>query len=448
MRADPADLGHVRKRGLLDELLQIVAADWGSGAPVAVVPVPVGARGRPWSWGCGRTRRAPALVAALCAARPRPAPEPPLLRCCHRHAHRRRPHECRARGRDYLCSSHGSLLTRGWLHANAGAAGIADAAGRPATCVHWTISALALMLHSSACTPRRSLSGNGASSAATAHVPDTWARARARARCVVATAPQGRCGHIQHREGLGSRDHSSPTSRPRESRPWNGPLTRTASRSPLPTARPTCVRRGLPMALCGWRALGRRAICTRPTRQRSRAGRTDQGVDPSWPPTSGRRASRCDRMGSAPTCPPRPSLEQIRRRPRRLQPRRRGSGVRIQLEVHGPDTSHIPAIHRILQHAGEAPALWVCWNSNQTDLKTAGSTRTSASCNTASARCTCATSTSTNTHGDNWCSCSGQRASTAIATPSSGNRPAMVCAAQYFKAMFRALEGGGEGEHV
>jgi sugar phosphate isomerase/epimerase len=48
------------------------------------------------------------------------------------------------------------------------------------------------------------------------------------------------------------------------------------------------------------------------------------------------------------------------------------AGIRIQLEVHGPQTSHVPAIHRILQHAGEPPALYVCWNSNQTDLEDGG----------------------------------------------------------------------------
>jgi sugar phosphate isomerase/epimerase len=47
-------------------------------------------------------------------------------------------------------------------------------------------------------------------------------------------------------------------------------------------------------------------------------------------------------------------------------------GVRLQLEVHGPGTSPLPAIHRILQHAGEPAALWVCWNSNPTDLEDGG----------------------------------------------------------------------------
>jgi sugar phosphate isomerase/epimerase len=47
-------------------------------------------------------------------------------------------------------------------------------------------------------------------------------------------------------------------------------------------------------------------------------------------------------------------------------------GVKIQLEVHGPETAHVPRIHRILQHAGEPPALWVCWNSNQEDLQDGG----------------------------------------------------------------------------
>jgi sugar phosphate isomerase/epimerase len=47
-------------------------------------------------------------------------------------------------------------------------------------------------------------------------------------------------------------------------------------------------------------------------------------------------------------------------------------GIHIQLEVHGPETERVPNVHRILQHAGEPPALFVCWNSNQTDLEDGG----------------------------------------------------------------------------
>ena len=66
------------------------------------------------------------------------------------------------------------------------------------------------------------------------------------------------------------------------------------------------------------------------------------------------------------------SLEQIGRALAECSRTAADLGVRIQLEAHGPKTSHIPAIHRILQHAGEHAALWVCWNSNQTDLEDAG----------------------------------------------------------------------------
>jgi sugar phosphate isomerase/epimerase len=66
------------------------------------------------------------------------------------------------------------------------------------------------------------------------------------------------------------------------------------------------------------------------------------------------------------------SLEQIGRALAECSRAAADAGIRIQLEVHGPQTSHVPAIHRILQHAGEPPALYVCWNSNQTDLEDGG----------------------------------------------------------------------------
>jgi sugar phosphate isomerase/epimerase len=47
-------------------------------------------------------------------------------------------------------------------------------------------------------------------------------------------------------------------------------------------------------------------------------------------------------------------------------------GVRIQLEVHGTDTSRLPRIRKILDHAGNHPAVRVCWNSNPTDLLDGG----------------------------------------------------------------------------
>jgi sugar phosphate isomerase/epimerase len=47
-------------------------------------------------------------------------------------------------------------------------------------------------------------------------------------------------------------------------------------------------------------------------------------------------------------------------------------GVTIQLEVHGTQTSRLPAIRQMLDHAGNHPAVQVCWNSNPTDLLDGG----------------------------------------------------------------------------
>lgn len=47
-------------------------------------------------------------------------------------------------------------------------------------------------------------------------------------------------------------------------------------------------------------------------------------------------------------------------------------GVRIQVEVHGPETSRLPRIRRILEHADHHPQVWLCWNSNQEDLLDGG----------------------------------------------------------------------------
>lgn len=44
------------------------------------------------------------------------------------------------------------------------------------------------------------------------------------------------------------------------------------------------------------------------------------------------------------------------------------AGVEIWLEVHGPGTSHPPYIRTILDYCGH-PAVGVCWNSNDTDVK-------------------------------------------------------------------------------
>ena len=47
-------------------------------------------------------------------------------------------------------------------------------------------------------------------------------------------------------------------------------------------------------------------------------------------------------------------------------------GIRIQLEVHGRDTARLPRIRRILDHADNHPAVWVCWNCNPEDLLDGG----------------------------------------------------------------------------
>ena len=136
-----------------------------------------------------------------------------------------------------------------------------------------------------------------------------------------------------------------------------------ATRRPRPVRRRTRPSRqprdDVPVPRCGpWRAARRRS--TRPSVDPARGGR--------------RRGQREGAAERAACRRPRRSVARAdRARARRVQPRGRGRGIRIQLEVHGPQTSHVPAIHRILQHAGEPPApLWVCWNSNQTDLEDGG----------------------------------------------------------------------------
>jgi sugar phosphate isomerase/epimerase len=48
------------------------------------------------------------------------------------------------------------------------------------------------------------------------------------------------------------------------------------------------------------------------------------------------------------------------------------NGIKIQLEVHGNETSRVPRIRKILDYGGNHPAVKVCWNSNQTDLLDGG----------------------------------------------------------------------------
>jgi sugar phosphate isomerase/epimerase len=48
------------------------------------------------------------------------------------------------------------------------------------------------------------------------------------------------------------------------------------------------------------------------------------------------------------------------------------NGVKIQLEVHGQETSRLPRIRKILDYGGNHPGVRVCWNSNPTDLLDGG----------------------------------------------------------------------------
>jgi sugar phosphate isomerase/epimerase len=66
------------------------------------------------------------------------------------------------------------------------------------------------------------------------------------------------------------------------------------------------------------------------------------------------------------------TLEQIGKSLRECGVFAQDHGVRIQLEVHGTDTSRLPRIRRILDYGGNHPAVRVCWNSNPTDLLDGG----------------------------------------------------------------------------
>jgi sugar phosphate isomerase/epimerase len=46
-------------------------------------------------------------------------------------------------------------------------------------------------------------------------------------------------------------------------------------------------------------------------------------------------------------------------------------GIEVRLEVHGQGTSRLPSVKKILDHAAH-PNVFVCWNSNQTDLEDGG----------------------------------------------------------------------------
>ena len=66
------------------------------------------------------------------------------------------------------------------------------------------------------------------------------------------------------------------------------------------------------------------------------------------------------------------TLEQIGKSLRECGVFAEENGVKIQLEVHGTDTSRVPRIRKILDYGGNHPGVKVCWNSNQTDLLDGG----------------------------------------------------------------------------
>src|SRR3989441_4727206 len=70
--------------------------------------------------------------------------------------------------------------------------------------------------------------------------------------------------------------------------------------------------------------------------------------------------------------PPDVTLEQIGKALKECGDAAAAQGLKIQLEVHGSETSRLPNIRKILDHAGSHPGVWVCWNSNQTDLLAGG----------------------------------------------------------------------------
>ena len=76
--------------------------------------------------------------------------------------------------------------------------------------------------------------------------------------------------------------------------------------------------------------------------------------------------------GLAKGVPEEKTLEQIGQSLRECGTFAAGHGVKIQLEVHGAETSRVPRIRRILDYGGNHPAVMVCWNSNQADLLDGG----------------------------------------------------------------------------
>jgi sugar phosphate isomerase/epimerase len=66
------------------------------------------------------------------------------------------------------------------------------------------------------------------------------------------------------------------------------------------------------------------------------------------------------------------TLEQIGKALKECGQAAADAGVRIQVEVHGAETQRIPRIVKMLQYADRHPGVWICWNSNPTDLMDGG----------------------------------------------------------------------------
>ena len=66
------------------------------------------------------------------------------------------------------------------------------------------------------------------------------------------------------------------------------------------------------------------------------------------------------------------TLEQIGKALKECGQAAADAGIRIQVEVHGAETQRVPRMVKILQYADRHPGVWICWNSNPTDLMDGG----------------------------------------------------------------------------
>ena len=76
--------------------------------------------------------------------------------------------------------------------------------------------------------------------------------------------------------------------------------------------------------------------------------------------------------GLAKGVPEEKTLEQIGKSLAECGRAAQDNGVKIQLEVHGSETSRLPRIRKILDYGGNHPGVQVCWNSNPADLLDGG----------------------------------------------------------------------------